>query len=549
MDRRVVIRGGVALLLAGASWAAAFKCQAQSPPPAAGAEVVEAVLPTDVQVVRLRVPEGVRVEVFGPAAEPWPLPNADPTLVGMRVGTSYRLRVFNIPNRPGVELYPVVQIVGHIHRPPAVDPGRFPIRINLSDLDLEDAMDRGRLVTEAVYLEDPEQALPLSLPKDEIAVATLTPLEDPAKVASALGRVVAIVRIGGRTPMPEEVPDPEALLNVAPRPCPFASGEGGRCPLPCGPVRGTAPPAGRPWLPRDEYLCDGGDRAEALHFGGDGNLQGIDPRDAVIQFRDDRRPRVLPTNVVCLYAPRFAAVRTSLGPVQAEAVQPLRGVDILERQVTGERLEGPERFVKNETAVINRHRSRASAVSERIVVFEAKELRILESFNVETRIGGHVQLEIVETRKQLMKGAIAKESTPPLTIKTAEGLVVTGLVQGAGQQVTSWKPQETAGVEVPPNKPGLAVLKRVSAGVAEPGDVVEYAIQYRNMGNVPITAVSVIDSLLPRLEYVARSAKGPAGTVFTAGENRVGGTELRWDLPGAIAPGQEGVVLFRAKVR
>jgi len=66
---------------------------------------------------------------------------------------------------------------------------------------------------------------------------------------------------------------------------------------------------------------------------------------------------------------------------------------------------------------------------------------------------------------------------------------------------------------------------------------------------VPITAVSVIDSLLPRLEYVARSAKGPAGTVFSAGENRAGGTELRWDLPGAIAPGQEGVVLFRAKVR
>ena len=113
----------------------------------------------------------------------------------------------------------------------------------------------------------------------------------------------------------------------------------------------------------------------------------------------------------------------------------------------------------------------------------------------------------------------------------------------------SWKPQETAGVEVPPDKPGLAVIKRVSAGVAEPGDVVEYAIQYRNMGNVPITAVSVIDSLLPRLEYVSRSAKGPAGTVFTAGENRAGGTELRWDLPGAIAPGQEGLVLFRARVR
>ena len=39
------------------------------------------------------------------------------------------------------------------------------------------------------------------------------------------------------------------------------------------------------------------------------------------------------------------------------------------------------------------------------------------------------------------------------------------------------------------------------------------------------------------------------GTVFTAGENRAGSTELRWDLPGALAPGAEGYVSFRAMVR
>ena len=38
--------------------------------------------------------------------------------------------------------------------------------------DFDDVADRGRLVTQVVYLEDPEQALPITLPKDEIPVVT-----------------------------------------------------------------------------------------------------------------------------------------------------------------------------------------------------------------------------------------------------------------------------------------------------------------------------------------------------------------------------------------
>ena len=106
-----------------------------------------------------------------------------------------------------------------------------------------------------------------------------------------------------------------------------------------------------------------------------------------------------------------------------------------------------------------------------------------------------------------------------------------------------------AGVEVPPNKPGLMVLKQVDASEAEPGDVVTYTIRYRNMGNVAIRSVSVLDSLLPRLEYVPRSALGPAGTVFSSQANTAGSTELRWDLAEPVAPGQEGYVQFQAKVR
>ena len=69
------------------------------------------------------------------------------------------------------------------------------------------------------------------------------------------------------------------------------------------------------------------------------------------------------------------------------------------------------------------------------------------------------------------------------------------------------------------------------------------------MGNVPIDDVSIVDSLLPRLEYVVGSARGPDGAVFTAAENAVGSTELRWDLPAPLPPGSTGAVSFQARVR
>jgi hypothetical protein len=115
----------------------------------------------------------MRFEVLGPPHEA--IPTGDgPGLatVGLRVGVAYRLRVSNLPNVRG-RVFPDHRG----RRPPAPAPrhrpGRFPIRVVLGADDLQDVVDRGRLVTQVVYLEDPEQALPLSFPKDEIPIVTL----------------------------------------------------------------------------------------------------------------------------------------------------------------------------------------------------------------------------------------------------------------------------------------------------------------------------------------------------------------------------------------
>ncbi|WP_422929793.1 hypothetical protein [Singulisphaera sp. PoT] len=529
----------------------------QPGPAAPGTAVVGPIpastLPHNVQVVRFQAPEGAKVEILGPPPEPVPSPlgaGDQPELVGLKVGVGYRLKISQIPGRPEAELYPVIQVVGHLHRPEGLDVSKFPIRIVLNEDDFIDAADHGRLVTHVTYVEDPEQAMPIALPKGEIPIVTLNPAEEPLKVGAALGRVMAIIRIGGRKPMPEEL-NGSVIYEVPPGSlkCPFTTSGGEPCGLPCGPVRGTPPPPGRPWVPKDEYLCDGGDHAEAAHFGGDGGLLGIDPRDAVVQFDDTRRARILPTNLVCVYAPRFATVRSSVGPNEALTVLGPRRTEKIEGQIALETKQRITRLVQNQAAQAQRERVRPSGMKGRAFAGTHVELRVLNGYDTLTHIAGRVQVDVAQKVKNRQKADGIQETLPPLTIKTAESAVITGIVQGAGQAVMTWPARETVGVEEPPKKPGLAVIKRVSASEAEQGDTLTFVIQYRNMGNTPITSVSVVDSLLPRLQYVARSAKGPKGSIFTAEENRVGSTELRWDLPGALAPGSEGYVSFEALVR
>ena len=513
------------------------------------AEPAEPILPDEIQVVRFQGPAGMKVEVLGPAPETVPQGDGQGlATVGLKVGVGYKLRLSNLPDRPDFELFPVIEIVGHLHRPAGIDPDKFPIRVAFTQEDLLDTADRGRLVTQVVYLEDPEQALPIKMAKDEMPSVMLNPVEEPLKVAASLGRVMAIVRIGGRKPTAAELAQPigDGLASGG---CPFTTSTGDRCGLPCGPVRGTPPPANQRWLPRDEYLCDGGDHAIPIHFGGDGGLRGIDPRDALVLFRDDKRPRVLPTNTVCIYAPRFSSVRTSLGANESLTVTILSESDRLQKPSVEAIRQGPKKLGQSTTAETNRVRVRATGLGGRIFAGEKSELRVLRGYDNTDYLSIQKLAQHPDKVKARVKAVGNRGTLAPITFQKGAGAVVTGIVEGAGQMVMTWTPNETVGVETPPNKPGISVIKQVSADQAEPGDTVTFTIRYRNMGNTPIKSVSIIDSLMPRLEYVPKSAFGPAGTVFTAGENKGSSLELRWDLPGSVAPGTEGSVSFQAVVR
>ncbi|MCA9132969.1 MAG: hypothetical protein KDA45_07430 [Planctomycetales bacterium] len=149
------------------------------------------------QAVSVSGPPGLQVAL---ARDAQFLPPLDaPVISGMLVGGVYRLRVTQIPFRPGEELYPTVEIIDRIY-PPLGREHRFPIPIVLTEEDLRLALD-GALVSRVIYLEDSEIAEPVATSADSQTVVNVPTSDNALQVADQLGRPVAILRIGSRVPM------------------------------------------------------------------------------------------------------------------------------------------------------------------------------------------------------------------------------------------------------------------------------------------------------------------------------------------------------------
>jgi hypothetical protein len=163
------------------------------------------------QPVEIVGPKGAKVALAKEGA--FEQLQATPRKVGMLIGQVYRFRVTNIPDQPGVEVFPTIEVIDRIY-PPTGREADFPIPIHLDEGDLFLAA-RGKFVTRAIYLESPQHALPTRpIPNDQDWFEA-RPGEDPLKIADLLGRPVAILRMGARLPAISG-PDDRFLYGSAP---------------------------------------------------------------------------------------------------------------------------------------------------------------------------------------------------------------------------------------------------------------------------------------------------------------------------------------------
>lgn len=127
-----------------------------------------------------------------------------PAQAGLLVGRMYRLRISGMPEFPGVDFYPSIELIDRLH-PPLGKAEEFPVEFELTPEEFEWAAS-GRLMTKVVYLEQPNR-VPATMLESKERIKTIEPFQNVIAEADLLGRPVAIVRLGGRTPDPNQ-PEP-----------------------------------------------------------------------------------------------------------------------------------------------------------------------------------------------------------------------------------------------------------------------------------------------------------------------------------------------------
>ncbi len=458
----------------------------------------QAPLPAPLLAAKVITPKGVRVAVY-PGSAIARIFDA-PAVVGLRPGYSYRMELSNLPYHPGKVLYPEVEVRGTLVLRPGMKYMEWPTPLLFTQNDIERAL-LGAVITKAIYLEDPEKAIPAEFGLNA-PVELLADTEEVAiKEALASGRLVAIVRLGNRPPTAEWLKvaaiDGTILLP----------GEGylktPQLPptLPYYGINLFDPILG-PKGANEECFIDGGDKGDRLGIGPNNKLGGLNTTDVGVEYSLGNKRKVATSNVVCLCVPRFAIQRAEQAP---------EGFDI---QIGMKGLNGamaPQGF-----------RERASAMTE---IGREKPVGMLAQQRPRSYIGPVGLSFYIGSNRPSVFGQV-------------DGIAVKAAVVEP-EVITAY-----------PGAAPLTVTKSVdSTGPVESGSIVTFTIRYLNTGNKPISDVVVNDSLSGRLDYVRGSNQSDRAANFSASANDAGSVVVRWELPGVILPGQGGTVKFRAKVR
>jgi len=195
-------------------------------------------LPGFFQTVQITAPEGALIAL--PVDGQFDQPQPGPVKAGMLIGAVYRLAVLNIPFHTGIEVFPTIEIIDRLYAPLGQE-RRFAIPIELTQEDLELAIS-GKFVTRVIFLENPRAALPARQTPEQNWF-DVGPGRDPLAVADALGRPVAILRLGARVPGGADPPGSDFFFGCPPL-VKFIAAPDGAGPLAASPESVPAPRGG-----------------------------------------------------------------------------------------------------------------------------------------------------------------------------------------------------------------------------------------------------------------------------------------------------------------
>lgn len=325
---------------------------------------------------------------------------------------------------------------------------------------------------------------------------------------------------------------------------PHALGPG----LPYSPGAWKPPGIAGPW-PDEEYLCDGGDYVLPAKVGADFSVEGVEQKDTIAHYdTPDGRRLVEPSNRVCIYAPRFAAVRLVDNPLVNQAsdgpsgferrIQLVRADEV---QTATTALQPLQPIGQRGTKAVSIHRDRQ----------QGGEVERPE--HVASVQGGFLPYEDFQVIRsgvfdQAEKARLLEHVDAAITWTHEQAVQVILDSKLANELVSDRGAQQVFALEEP-DSPQLRIIKVASSSSAKPGEVLDFTLRFDNVGDVPIGNVTIIDNLATRLEYVAESQQSSLAGEFFEVPNDGGSQALRWEIKDPLEPGDGGVIRFQVRVR
>ncbi|MEL6894828.1 MAG: hypothetical protein AAFP90_01855 [Planctomycetota bacterium] len=300
-----------------------------------------------------------------------------------------------------------------------------------------------------------------------------------------------------------------------------------------------------------EYLCDGGDRdprAVAVK-GKQEPIAGVEMQDTVARYTDPLgRIDVTASNRVCVYAPRFAAVRHVSGAeigqknVMAGGIQmneALISADLAQPGLVVADVDGPN--LKSRAAGPDAVRGRDLGVP----ITGADALLLAKDY-----------LAALENRINLLPGQF--DDLDRITITTGVLNAITWShensveveVKDLRTQISrsTLRAEEVSVVHLPGGR--LHLTKMADRGAAKSGDLVTFMLRMDNVGEGDLEDVVVTDNLVPRLAYVENSQQASVQTLqFSTTPNSGMSTRLSWKLTEPLKRGESVTITFQARVR
>jgi uncharacterized repeat protein (TIGR01451 family) len=303
-----------------------------------------------------------------------------------------------------------------------------------------------------------------------------------------------------------------------------------------------------PW-PEQEYLRDGGDKETHVIVRRDWTVDGLDLEDTVAHYDTlDGRTVVEPSNEVCLYAPRFAAVRRVDNVFEGEQLaragghtQPIALAGHEEEQFAATNMQPLQPIGDRASRRANIAKQRDMGVPVFTVLAPVPlQDRIKPHENLERYLAGELTADQKALLRKAAQAAIVWESNQAVQI------ILDGKRAQADVQV-----QDVAVVYRvdEPSNPKLRLCKTASATSALPGEEIEFTLWFDNIGDQPIGNVTILDNLTTRLEYVPESAQSSVQATFSVSPNNGDSLTLRWEVTEPLEPGEGGIVRFKCRVR